>query len=256
MPLSTYPLLKRIVARARASPDSVATVDVPHSVQVTYGELVADIVALSNVLLSTPPAITQADLREARVAILLEKGYLVPLALLSTWAAGGFALPILPGLPLPEHAYSINNADCALIICDRANRFRAEDLVKQKTEGEECAILEISLEAVRASAQAIDPLGGLSFLDPIDGDRRAMMLYTSGTTGRPKGAVTRHSALAAQIESVVTAWRWQEDDNLLHILPLNHLHGICVALLPSLWAGAAVELWEKIDGQKVCPNGS
>jgi len=248
MPLSRYPLLERIAARASAAPSAPAIVDVPHGVSVTYGELAADIVRLGNLLLSTASV---SDLGESRIAILLQKGYLVPLALLSTWAAGGFALPVLPGLPVPEQSYLVNNADCSLIICDAANRARAEELVKEKNEGEAISILEISLASLREGPAVADAPATLAGLSPIDGERRAMMLYTSGTTGRPKGAVTRHSALAAQVQSVVSAWHWSETDNLLHILPLNHLHGIAVALLPTLWAGAAVEMWEKFDGPKV-----
>lgn len=254
--LSLYPLLTRIANRAEAAPDALAITDVPHGVTVDYRSLAHDVVRLAVDLVDAASPAPGTDLQEQRVAILCDKGYLVPLSLLSIWAAGGFALPVLASLPLAEQRYLIDNADCALIICDRANRHRADELAGNKPAGSEpCNVLEMSLERIREPRDDLpDPQDSAKLLlsrPQIDGERRAMMLYTSGTTGRPKGAVTRHSALSAQVESIVTAWRWTEADNLLHILPLNHLHGICVALLPSLWAGAHVELWSKFDGQAV-----
>lgn len=66
----------------------------------------------------------------------------------------------------------------------------------------------------------------------------ALMLYTSGTTGRPKGAVISHGSLTANIEMLNEAWQWSADDVLLHVLPLFHVHGLLVALHGALHAGA------------------
>src|SRR4029077_9094814 len=74
--------------------------------------------------------------------------------------------------------------------------------------------------------------------DPL---RRAMMLYTSGTTGRPKGVVHTHRGLEAQVESLVVAWAWSPDDRILLVLPLHHVHGVVNVTLCALWAGAVCE---------------
>jgi malonyl-CoA/methylmalonyl-CoA synthetase len=68
-----------------------------------------------------------------------------------------------------------------------------------------------------------------------------MILYTSGTTSRPKGVVTTHRNLEAQIAALVDAWGWTADDRVLHVLPLNHVHGIVNILGCALWAGGVCE---------------
>jgi malonyl-CoA/methylmalonyl-CoA synthetase len=78
-----------------------------------------------------------------------------------------------------------------------------------------------------------------------------MILYTSGTTSRPKGVVTTHGNLRAQVESLVEAWAWSPDDRILHVLPLHHTHGIVNALLCALWAGATCEMLPTFDARRV-----
>jgi malonyl-CoA/methylmalonyl-CoA synthetase len=78
-----------------------------------------------------------------------------------------------------------------------------------------------------------------------------MLLYTSGTTGRPKAVLSTHAMLAAQIGSIVTAWEWSERDHILHVLPLHHLHGILNALCCALWSGACCELLPRFDAERV-----
>ena len=68
-----------------------------------------------------------------------------------------------------------------------------------------------------------------------------MILYTSGTTSLPKGVVSTHANLDAQITSLVTAWEWQPTDHILCVLPLHHVHGIVNVIGCALWAGACCE---------------
>ena len=81
------------------------------------------------------------------------------------------------------------------------------------------------------------------------------MLYTSGTTGRPKGVLLSHANLRAQVESLTDAWGWSEEDHILLHLPLHHVHGIVNVLMCALWNGAtcevlprfhAVDVWERL----------
>jgi len=78
-----------------------------------------------------------------------------------------------------------------------------------------------------------------------------MILYTSGTTGKPKGVVTTHANIAAQITSLVEAWGWTGEDRILEILPLHHLHGIVNVMACALWVGAVCEIHPAFDARKV-----
>jgi malonyl-CoA/methylmalonyl-CoA synthetase len=76
-----------------------------------------------------------------------------------------------------------------------------------------------------------------------------MMVYTSGTTGRPKGVVTTHANIHAQIHSVVTAWEWTSADRALLVLPLHHVHGIINVVCSALWSGATCEMQPRFDAE-------
>ena len=89
-----------------------------------------------------------------------------------------------------------------------------------------------------------------SRLPEVTDGRRAMMVYTSGTTGKSKGVVTTHANIVAQVTSLVTAWEWRADDWILLVLPLHHVHGIINVLTCALWAGARCEMPPKFDAEQ------
>jgi malonyl-CoA/methylmalonyl-CoA synthetase len=77
--------------------------------------------------------------------------------------------------------------------------------------------------------------------------RPALLIYTSGTTSKPKGVLTTHAILDAQMRSLIEAWRWTADDHVLHVLPLHHIHGIVNVLGCALRAGAVCEFLPAFD---------
>lgn len=78
-----------------------------------------------------------------------------------------------------------------------------------------------------------------------------MILYTSGTTSRPKGVVTTHANIRAQVDSLLIAWEWRADDRILLTLPLHHVHGIINGLASALAAGATCEMLSAFDSDLV-----
>lgn len=95
------------------------------------------------------------------------------------------------------------------------------------------------------------PAGEVPSLDDLDGDAPAMLGYTSGTTGTPKGAVLTHTNLLAGAEALRRAWGWRDVDRLVLALPLFHMHGLGVGLHGTLHAGASAVLQPSFDPEAV-----
>jgi acyl-CoA synthetase (AMP-forming)/AMP-acid ligase II len=85
----------------------------------------------------------------------------------------------------------------------------------------------------------------------VGGDDLAMLLYTSGTTGRSKGAMLTHNNLLATVTGLLAAWAWEPRDRLLLTLPIFHTHGLVVGLFTALAAGASVRLRRRFDAAAV-----
>jgi malonyl-CoA/methylmalonyl-CoA synthetase len=103
-------------------------------------------------------------------------------------------------------------------------------------------------DELRGWVRAVDPTIALALpaagdappaLDVAEPGDPALLVYTSGTTGAPKGAVHTHASLLASCAAVRVAWRWSEADRLILALPLFHVHGLCVGLFGTLLAGAS-----------------
>ncbi len=178
-----------------------------------------------------------ADLAEARVAFLVAPSCAHVATQWGIWRAGGVAVPLCTTHPAPELAYAIDDSDAAIVVADARYAACLAPLARQRGRR------FVSIEHLLGRAAVALPA--------VSSQRRAMILYTSGTTSRPKGVVTTHAALAAQIASVVAAWEWCADDHILHVLPLHHLHGILNLLCCALWTGATCELQDGFDADVV-----
>lgn len=177
-----------------------------------------------------------ADLGEARVAFAAPPGLPYVAALWGIWRAGGVAVPLCLTHPAAEHARVLDDASPTAILADRDQA----DTLHPLAEARGIRFGEV------ADLRGSGPADGCD-LPVVDPSRRGMVLYTSGTTSRPKGVVLTHANLAAQIVSLVQAWEWTGEDRILHVLPLHHTHGIVNALLCPLWAGAACEMQPGFD---------
>ena len=179
----------------------------------------------------------KSDLNEARIAFLVPPSFEYTTVQWGIWAAGGIAVPLCELHPLPSIQYVLENTQTEIIITH-------EDFVDflkplEKAIGISVLLLESFL------------LENHSELPDIVSARRAMILYTSGTTSKPKGVVTTHANIEAQIRTLVTAWEWQQDDYILNILPLHHVHGIINVMSCALWSGGCCEFLPKFDAKEV-----
>ncbi|HML95278.1 MAG TPA: acyl-CoA synthetase [Thermodesulfobacteriota bacterium] len=200
----------------------------------TYGRLLSASTAVASRLLEAGGA---DDLGEKRVAFIVSPGFDYPAILLGIWRAGGIAVPLCVSHPDPELEYVIKDSGAGFVIAGKEFAGRLERISAALG-----ADFLLSGDVIKSNA------GPLPVLDE---SRRAMIIYTSGTTSRPKGVVTTHANIRHQITSLVGAWGWTKDDSILNPLPLHHLHGILNVLLCALWSGAKCELLAKFDAAAV-----
>jgi malonyl-CoA/methylmalonyl-CoA synthetase len=179
----------------------------------------------------------RADLAERRVCFLVSPSFDYAVVQWGIWRAGGVAIPLAVSHPAAELEYVIRDAEADTVVADAGFS----------------ALLGGIGRGAGARFATVEELqgAGTSPLPGVDATRRAMMVYTSGTTGRPKGVVTTHASIAAQITSLVTAWEWTPDDRVLLVLPLHHVHGIVNVLGCALWSGAACEIVPRFDAAAV-----
>ena len=212
-------------------PDKVALVERDHAF--TYAQVERRIVQFASGLLAG-----RSDLEEARIAFLIPAGVDYVTALHGVWRAGGIAIPLNVASAESEWEHCLTSAGVTQVIVDEQTLGGIEDL---------CDRLSVRIATV--SDTLTDSVSPLPELSPA---RRAMIVFTSGTTSKPKGAVTTHGNIAAQIETLVTAWEWQADDVIALFLPLHHVHGIINVLSCALWTGATVHAMPKLDLAALC----
>ena len=170
-----------------------------------------------------------------RVAILLRPGAAWVEAFLGVILGGGIAVPLSPLYPPAELAWFADDADADTVIV-------AEEL-------DDRAAAMVAGRRLLRPADLRAPEPG----EPADvaAEDTALLLYTSGTTGKPKGARLTHANVATQASLLHAAWGYRDDDTLLHALPLHHLHGLGISLLTSLLAGARARMLPRFDARRV-----
>jgi malonyl-CoA/methylmalonyl-CoA synthetase len=231
----------------------------------TYGELAARATALvPRLATGTARSVTAGDATSeatgettgGQIVVLCTAGADVVTALLAVWEAGAMAVPLHPAYPVPELAALAADADAHLVVSSPAHLPTAEAVAAEV--GASVVVVEprVPGDAV-VTAPAEGP--GAAGVAPAH-SAPALMVFTSGTTGRPKGVVHTHASLRAQIEAMVDAWRWSPEDRILQVLPLHHVHGIVNVTLCPLWVGAVgeapgtfdpVATWERVASGEI-----
>lgn len=233
-------LYAALAANFPADRDAVAisTADTPEPLHYTWRDLEQGSAMLANLLasLDLPPA--------SRIAVQTEKSVEALMLYLAVLRAGHVYLPLNTAYQAAELEYFIGNAEPAVFVCAPKHFGWLSTLAFQRgvkhvfTLGEDRSgsLLE------RARHQPM-----VHTVAPRTGSDLAAILYTSGTTGRSKGAMLTHANLLSNAEVLKTFWGWRADDVLIHALPIFHVHGLFVASHGALLAGARMIWFSKFD---------
>lgn len=210
----------------RARPEAVVIVD-PEGVKRGNAELEARSAQFANALQTL--GVEPGD----RIAVQIGKSFDLVALHLGALRAGGVYLPLNSSYTDSEVSDLLDDAEPTLLVRDES-----PDHFLLRLTGDELAELADT--------------AGTEFVDvPRTSADPASILYTSGTTGKPKGAVLSHGNLAASALALVKAWHFTTDDVLLHTLPLFHIHGLYVALYCTLASGSSTILIDKFDPVRI-----
>jgi malonyl-CoA/methylmalonyl-CoA synthetase len=221
----------------RAAPEATALITCARTL--TYGDLERETAGFANVL--AVAGVRPGD----RVAAQVEKSLANLILYLATVRAGAVFLPLNTAYTIAELTYFLADAEPSLVVCDPAVRDRIQDIAgasRVETLDSRGEGTFLTLAAEQAG----------TFVTVARGpDDLAAICYTSGTTGRSKGAMLTHRALTSNAEVLVDLWRFTSRDVLIHALPIYHVHGLFVATHVAMMAGAAMIFQPRFDAGAV-----
>lgn len=197
----------------------------------TYGDLLDASATIAARLLDG-----RADLAEARVGLAIPAGGLHVAAQWGCWRAGGVVVPLSGSATAAELGSFLTDVSPVGVMV--TGEPRPEIVEAAARSG--VPLIRLDREGVASAPAGVK-------LPAIDPGRRAMILCTSGTTSKPKGVVSTHAAIAAQVESLVEAWRLTSADRIPLFLPLHHIHGIINVMTCSLWSGGCIDAFDRFE---------
>ncbi|UOM36432.1 malonyl-CoA synthase [Acuticoccus sp. I52.16.1] len=186
-----------------------------------------------------------------RVAVQVPKSIEALMLYLAVVRAGGVFLPLNTAYTAAEVAYFVGDAEPALVVCDPKDEAAIRPIAEKV--GAKLETLGVwTAPDVPAGSFLAGVSEGLGIENdvPRGPDDLAAILYTSGTTGRSKGAMLSHANLASNSETLVGHWRFTKDDVLIHALPIYHTHGLFVATNVVMIAGASMIFLPKFDAKE------
>ncbi|WP_192964870.1 malonate--CoA ligase [Phycobacter azelaicus] len=230
-----------LISRLRAASISHETrnfATFPARASMTFGELFAG--AERNAAALVGMGVKPGD----RVAVQVEKTIEAIQLYLGTVMAGGVFLPLNTAYTTPEVAYFLGDASPRVVVCDPA---REDDIAEIAGDA-----LVVTLDG-KGLGSLTDAVVGRGGFDPVPRGPNdlAAILYTSGTTGRSKGAMLSHENLASNSEMLRDYWQFTDRDVLIHALPIFHTHGLFVATNVALLAGARVVFLKGFNADEI-----
>lgn len=235
-----------------AAPDAPCVI-LPDGRAWTYGDVERASGRIANLLVAL--GLKPGD----RLAAQVEKTPEALVLYLAAIRAGMVFLPMNPAYRRHEVEYLLNDAKPGLYVCQPQNRKFAAELVAQMPGSGVRRVLELGDDGRGSLIAAAAPHPDYFNTVPRTGDDLAAILYTSGTTGRPKGAMLSHRNLGANARVLHAYWQFQPGDVLLHMLPIFHVHGLFIACHCALLNGSAMLFEPKFDAEravKLLPRAS
>lgn len=228
---------------AKKAPSAERTfLETPEGRRVTYGGLAAGSAKIAGALASL--GVDAGD----RVAVQVEKSPDALLLYLACLRAGAIFLPLNTAYTPAEIEYFLGDARPRVFVCDPAKRQALASVAKS------AGVAHVETLGVAEDGSLLDKAAAHSeiFNDVERGpDDLAAILYTSGTTGRSKGAMLSHKNLASNALTLVDYWRFTHEDVLIHALPIYHTHGLFVATNTLLLAGGSMLFLPKLDADLI-----
>ena len=223
-----------------ADADRKAVEDVSGAV-FSYGDLIRLSAQFANVLAQS--GVKAGD----RVAVQVEKSTSALILYLAALRVGAIYLPLNTAYTLAELDYFLGDSEPRLFVCDPKRQADAEAIARRAG----ASILTLDAEgrgSLWDAAQVSSPV--FSTVERKASDIAAI-LYTSGTTGRSKGAMLTHGNLLSNARTLCKVWRFEEHDVLVHALPIFHTHGLFVAINVCLVSRASMIFLPKIDPEQI-----
>ena len=214
----------------------------PDGTTLSYGDLLDLSGRLATVLVEL--GVRPGD----RVAAQVEKSAEALMLYLGTLRAGAVYLPLNTAYTAAEIRYFLGDAEPALFVCPPQSRESSAGIAA------EVGVRNVETLGERRDGSLMQRVfaASLRFEDvPRGADDLAAILYTSGTTGRSKGAMLTHRNLASNAQVLAKSWRFTADDRLLHALPIFHSHGLFAATNTVLSAGASLILLPRFDADEI-----
>ncbi|MCO5071514.1 MAG: malonyl-CoA synthase [Rhizobiaceae bacterium] len=200
----------------------------PDGRTISYRALIARSSQFANALVAA--GVSPGD----RVAVQIEKSWESIALYLATIRAGAVFLPLNTAYTPAEVSYFLSDAEPRIFVCDPA---RESSLAESSHDAR---IMTMSAAGAGSLPAMADTASREFATVERSGDDLAAILYTSGTTGRSKGAMLTHSNLASNAKTLVTAWQFTKADRLIHALPIFHTHGLFVACNVTLACGSSM----------------
>ena len=225
-----------LIAARVPDPDKLA-LETGDNTALTYGELFKRSAQAANALVGL--GVKPGD----RVAVQIEKSTDVIVVALACLRAGAVLLPLNTAYTLAELEYFLGDAEPALTLC-RPDRLEAIRALARELNLRSVESLGVKHDGTFAAAIAAAPADFETA--PRASDDLAAILYTSGTTGRSKGAMLTHENLSSNALTLIDCWRFSSADRLIHALPVFHTHGLFVAVNVALLSGATMIFMSKI----------